>query len=112
MRTLTFRQATAEMIARAEHAPDAIQAAKDAVLDEALQQVEESWPIDTGLTQEGWERDDTAILNDVLDARGRVYVSYVHDGLADRLVPLVLEGLVDLFAETLTTELESAAAGV
>lgn len=108
-RILTIRQAYGEIAARAEHMPEAVQAARAVVLEEAVQEIEESWPIETGVSQEGWDHDETAVINNAVDERGRPYVSYVHDGLADKLVPLVLEGLVERFAEVLEQELESAA---
>lgn len=100
---MTFGEA-AEQVRRAARATrEAVESARVEVLDSAAAEVARVWPRDTGESAEGWERAGGALVNDV------PHTSYVHDGLADRLVPQVLRDHEDEFRTAVERRIDSAA---
>lgn len=100
--SLTFDQALANLVAARDAVPGAVEHALDEVGKLALAQVVDAWPVDSGRSAEGWEWTGSALVNDV------PYVAYVHDGLADRLVPRVFKGLEDTFRELVEARVDAA----
>ena len=88
---MTPEQATAALERAARDLQAANVAALRRVAAEAVQRIEEPWPVLTGASQEGWDSRPTATGADVVNPVP--YASDVHDGLADQLVPEVLGDL-------------------
>jgi len=89
----------------------ASQETADDIGREAVRRIREVWPVDTGLSRDGWEwstkkgRRNKAggrIMNEV------IYTEHVHNGLAFRLVPRVLRDLAPRFKEELSRRITAA----
>jgi hypothetical protein len=71
----------------------------------AVDLIRDRWPRLTGLSGDSWAFDrGLLVIYNPVD-----YVSFVHDGLADRLVPAVLESLEPDFDQHLERLLDWAA---
>lgn len=89
----------------------ALRAATPGILEEQLTEtarqgadlVAARWPRHTGESAEAWDNDGPAVVNDA------PHTPHVHDGLAYRLVPEVLEGLEDDTAARIDTEIRRVA---
>jgi hypothetical protein len=67
------------------------------------------WPVGDGpgsRSKDAWAHDDErGIHNDA------PHVAFVHDGLASRIVPRILEDNLDIYESTLTAALDAARGG-
>lgn len=100
---MTFAEARAQLQAARDAIPAAEQSALDSVGNAAVDRLEAVSPRDSGEFAEGWSWDGKTLGNLA------PYASFVHDGLADRLVPETLDALTDTFATTIERELDAAA---
>lgn len=93
-----------EQLERARRAvPDAVRDGRQAAGRKAVAAVAADWPVDSGDSARAWEWDGNAARNDLS------YVSNVHDGLADRLVPDALRAAEAEFANIVEQRIDSAA---
>ena len=91
MAVLTPKQAEAGLAKAARAARSANTRAIRATARAAVPLIEGQWPVLTGRSQEGWQAQISPSGADVINLVP--YTSDVHEGLADQLVPEVLEGL-------------------
>jgi hypothetical protein len=99
---VTFDQALANLIAARDAVPGAVADAIDQVGQLAEQRVREAWPRASGASADAWKWDGRALTND------EPYVSFVHDGLADRLVPQTFRDLEPTFRELVESRINAA----
>lgn len=93
-----------EQLERArDAAPDALRAGKRAAAEKAAASVAADWPRDSGDSADAWVGDEDGVRND------KPYVSFVHDGLADRLVPDALRAAEAEFANVVEARIDAAA---
>lgn len=96
-----------DALAQVERARAAVEPSLTAALEQtaarAAAELEAVWPRDTGRSAEGWSAHGATIRNDA------PYASFVHDGLADQLVPKVLRELGPEFASQFERRLDAAA---
>jgi len=99
---VTFDQALANLIAARDAVPGAVADAIDEVGKLAEQRVHDAWPVASGRSADAWKWNGRALVND------EPYVSYVHDGLADRLVPQTFHDLEPVFRELVESRINAA----
>lgn len=99
---MTFDEALAGLIAARDAVPGAVADAIDQVGRLAEDQVRAEWPRASGESADAWTWTGTALVNDV------PYVPYIHDGLADRLVPQVFHDLEPVFRELVESRVNAA----
>lgn len=106
---MTPEEAIANLEAIRDAVPEAAAAGRRAVGRAAVRELKRVWPV--GEPRKGhkhsrdeWRYDDPAgkLAND------SPHVEHVHDGLAARLVPQVLEDLQPLYDQTVTQYLDEA----
>lgn len=101
---MTFAEAREQLRRAREAAPAAMRAGLDAVAREAVVQLGELSPRDTGEFAESWFWEPPTLGN------AAPYAAFVHDGeFADRVVPQVLEDLDPTFATTVEAAIDAAA---
>ena len=87
--SMTFAEAEFAMQTAADQAPGVVSANVARLGELSVVDIQADWPVLTGTSQDGWgtvrEGLNTVIVNSV------DYAEDVHDGLADTLVPEVLE---------------------
>ena len=82
---MTFAEAELAMANANAQAPEDVQRNLLRLADLSVVDIRSEWPVDSGDSQDGWETDGSSIVNEVR------YAEFVHDGLADDLVPSVIE---------------------
>jgi len=99
---VTFDQALSGLVAAREATPRIVEQALDEGGSLALDRLLDVWPVATGRSAAAWEWTGDALVNNV------DYVPYVHQGLADRLVPQIFRGLEDTFREIVESRINAA----
>lgn len=102
---MTFEEATRQLEAARDAVPGAVDASIVEVGNQAVDQIAAAWPRDTGESADAWAFRGGAVVNDV------PYAAYVHDGLADRLVPETLQELEPTFGELVKRRIDAVAGG-
>ena len=87
--SMTFAEAERALQSAADHAAGDMSVNVARLAELSVGDIRADWPVLTGTSQDGWRATrsglDSMIINDV------DYAEDVHDGLADTLVPEVLE---------------------
>lgn len=100
---MTLGEALADVQAKRAALDAVVSAALDETGLEAVRRVKAEWPRDTGDSAEAWDWDTSAKAV----ANPLPYVPYVHNGLADELVPRTFRELEPFFSETFTRRLDA-----
>lgn len=102
---MTYADTLARIEAARRAVPEIVDAARRVALEEARSRVVVRWPRDTGESGDAWRATNAGLSNDA------PYTPYVHGGLADRLVPEVLEEVEPLFTAEVHRRLDGALGG-
>lgn len=100
---MTLEEALADAQAKRSALDAVVSASLDEVGLEAVRRIKARWPRASGDSAKAWVWNRTAKAAD----NPLPYVPFVHDGLADKLVPAVFAELEPMFADVFTSRLDA-----